>query len=30
MPIGEDSPSRVRNLPLALSTAVAVNGAQIR
>ncbi len=30
MPIGEDSPARVRNLPLALSIAVAVNGSQMR
>jgi hypothetical protein len=30
MPIGEDSPSRSRNLPVALSMAVAVIGAQMR
>ena len=30
MPIGDDRPARVRNLPLALSMAVAVNGSQIR
>ena len=30
MPIGADRPSRVRNLPLALSIAVTVKGTQIR